>query len=73
MHRSAASVSDDSGVCGIDDGISVDESMTEFLSNVDQNNLRAFLNFYDKVTAKAPVCSARELVTIKTDSFTHER
>ena len=71
--RPAASVSDDSGVYAIDGGVSVDESMTEFLSNVDQNNLRAFLNFYDKVTANAPVCSARELGTLKTDSFIYVR
>ena len=34
-----------------DEGKPVDESMTEFLSNVDKDNLATFLNFYDKVTS----------------------
>ena len=33
-----------------DGGIPVDESMSEFLSNVDRENLASFLMFYDKVT-----------------------
>lgn len=34
-----------------EEGLPVDESMTEFLSNVDQNNLASLLNFYDRVTS----------------------
>ncbi|XP_045176066.2 uncharacterized protein LOC123536743 isoform X2 [Mercenaria mercenaria] len=34
----------------VDEGVPVDESMSEFLSNVDRENLASFLNFYDKVT-----------------------
>ena len=33
-----------------DSGVSVDESMTEFLANVDKENLAGFLKFYDRVT-----------------------
>jgi len=34
-----------------DSGVSVDESMTEFLANVDKENLAGFLKFYDRVTS----------------------
>ncbi|KAL4225339.1 hypothetical protein ACF0H5_016027 [Mactra antiquata] len=33
-----------------DTGLPVDESMSEFLSNVDRENLAGFLNFYDRMT-----------------------
>lgn len=33
-----------------DEGKPVDESMTEFLANVDKQNLASFLNFYDRMT-----------------------
>ena len=36
--------------CWTDSGVPVDESMTEFLANVDRENLAGFLNFYDRVT-----------------------
>lgn len=43
-----------------DEGKPVDESMTEFLSNVDQDNLASFLNFYDKVTNSTEYERARK-------------
>ena len=38
--------------CIYDKGVSVDESMTEFLSKVNKDNLKSLLNFYDRVTAE---------------------
>lgn len=37
--------------CIYDKGVSVDESMSEFLSKVNKENLESLLNFYDRVTA----------------------
>ena len=37
--------------CIYDKGVSVDESMTEFLSKANKENLESLLNFYDRVTA----------------------
>ena len=34
-----------------DNGVCVDESMSEFLANVNRENLESLLNFYDRVTA----------------------
>jgi len=42
-----------------DSGVPVDESMSEFLSNVDKNNLAGFLNFYDHVTSSSAYERAR--------------
>ncbi|XP_060556362.1 uncharacterized protein LOC132717020 isoform X2 [Ruditapes philippinarum] len=42
-----------------DEGVPVDESMSEFLSNVDRDNLASFLNFYDKVTNSSSYEKAR--------------
>ncbi|KAH3773663.1 hypothetical protein DPMN_175031 [Dreissena polymorpha] len=36
-------------------GLSVNESMTEFLSNVNQENLASYLQFYDRVTRTANI------------------
>ncbi|KAH3773563.1 hypothetical protein DPMN_174925 [Dreissena polymorpha] len=36
-------------------GLSFDESMSEFLSNVNQDNLASYLQFYDRVTKKANI------------------
>ena len=36
--------------CIYDKGVSVDESMSEFLSKVNKENLESLLNFYDRVT-----------------------
>jgi hypothetical protein len=35
----------------MDEGVPVDESMSEFLANVDRENLIGFLSFYDKMTS----------------------
>ncbi|XP_052797499.1 uncharacterized protein LOC128229729 isoform X2 [Mya arenaria] len=35
----------------VDTGVSVDDSMTEFFSNVNKENLAGFLDFYDRVTS----------------------
>jgi hypothetical protein len=35
----------------MDEGLPVDESISEFLANVDKENLAGFLNFYDKMTS----------------------
>ena len=36
----------------VDSGTSVDDSMTDFLSNVNKENLAGFLEFYDRVTSE---------------------
>ena len=38
--------------CIYDKGVSVDESMSEFLSKANKENLESLLNFYDRVTTK---------------------
>lgn len=42
-----------------DEGKPVDESMSEFLGNVDKENLASFLNFYDRVTNSSDYERAR--------------
>ncbi|KAH3697725.1 hypothetical protein DPMN_085235 [Dreissena polymorpha] len=36
-------------------GFSADESMSDFLSNVHQENLASYLQFYDSITGKANI------------------
>lgn len=42
-----------------DTGVPVDESMSEFLSKVDRENLASFLNFYDRMTNTSAYEKAR--------------
>lgn len=42
-----------------DTGVPVDESMSEFLSKVDRENLASFLNFYDRMTNNSAYEKAR--------------
>ena len=62
-------ISEDRGVCESRLGVSVDESMSEFLSNVNTDNLFAFLNFYDKVTSDKSdsTCKANRVGRIRED------